>query len=131
MGWSALCRAAIPSPWDQIRTSAENHPPELSPLRRALGREKQPSEPLRRSEGSAGCKSVSGLCKYGVEMGFVGRVGKGFAPGAEWMAESSEHEQWKMQWVSDTVCSSNGGEKPLFDSVVYLKELPNPTQRGI
>lgn len=46
-------------------------------------------------------------------MGFVGKVSKGFAAGAEWMAESSEHEQWKIQWVSGTVRSSKGGKNPV------------------
>ena len=35
---------------------------------------------------------MSGLCKYGVETGFLGRICKGFAAGAVWIEESSEGE---------------------------------------
>lgn len=69
------------------------------PPRQAFGKEKQPGESLWRSEGLAGCKFVSGL--YGVEMGFLGRICKGFAPGAVWMAESSERERLKIQCISE------------------------------
>lgn len=71
------------------------------PPRRAFGKEKQPGEWLWRSEGLAGCTCVSGLCKCRVQMGFLGRICKGFAPGAVRMAESSEHEQWKIQRISE------------------------------